>query len=231
MATGQGYTPTGSPPAIPAGTNTLYLINTQRFEDEYSAGDLSQVESYISATNTVNGVQEALVPVDDYPAVQTAYQAWDSNPCSVSAANAVVSAITGVVNEIRARVQRWHRPQYHEHRYHRRRRRNPLARLLDGTVANNERDYASQTFADENNVEADALGEGYYFSDDPYAASSAVGVGGATMYLPTTAIGRLIETPAESKPPSPLSATPTASSAPGTAWRRGTTTSAPGLPT
>jgi uncharacterized protein YjbI with pentapeptide repeats len=198
LATGQGYTPTGSPPAIPAGTNTLYLINTQRFEDEYGTGDLSQVESDISATNTVNGVQEALVPVDDYPAVQTAYQTWDSNPCSVSAANGVVTAITGVVNEIRAGgYSGGTAPNITSIVIIGADDEIPFARLPDGTVANNERDYASQTFADENNVEADALGEGYYFSDDPYAASSAVGAGGATMYLPTTAVGRLIETPAE----------------------------------
>ena len=73
----------------------------------------------------------------------------------------------------------------------------PFARLPDGTPADNERDFASQTFADENNVEADALADGYYFSDDPYAASSSLGVGSATLYLPTVAVGRLIETPAE----------------------------------
>ncbi|HTX01606.1 MAG TPA: pentapeptide repeat-containing protein, partial [Acidimicrobiales bacterium] len=69
------------------------------------------------------------------------------------------------------------------------------ARLLDGTVVSNERDYAAGTFAGDSDVEADALGEGYYFSDDPFVASpsSTVGVGGEELYLPTAAVGRLIE--------------------------------------
>ena len=71
----------------------------------------------------------------------------------------------------------------------------PFARLADGTVESNERDYAAGTFPGENNVEADALADGYYFSDDPFAAPAPLGVGSATLYLPTAAVGRLIQSP------------------------------------
>jgi len=191
--------PTSGPePTIAQGVNTLYLIDTQRFvgADSSTGGDgstdLAQVEADIAATNGVNGVDEAIVPVDDYQSVQDAYQTWNSDPCSVQGANGVVSAIANVVDGIRGTdtavtsiVIIGADDQI------------PFARIPDGTPADNERDFASQTFAGENNVEADALADGYYFSDDPYAASSSLGVGSATLYLPTVAVGRLIETPAE----------------------------------
>ena len=41
-------------------------------------------------TEEVNG---QVVPIDGSVAVRNAYAAWDSNPCSPDAANAVVSAI------------------------------------------------------------------------------------------------------------------------------------------
>ena len=42
------------------------------------------------------------MPVDSYSNVQTAYSAWNANPCSVpDAANGVVTAISSVVDQIR----------------------------------------------------------------------------------------------------------------------------------
>lgn len=183
---------TATAPVISANVNTLYLIDEQRFTAEYGSAALSTVASDIEATNGVNGVEAAIVPVDAYAGVRAAYQAWDSDPCSVQGANGVVQAISAVVDGIRAEdnnitgiVVIGADDQV------------PFARIADGTVQSNERDYAAGTFAGEDNVEADALADGYYFSDDPYAASAGLGVGSATLYLPTAAVGRLIETPAE----------------------------------
>ena len=73
----------------------------------------------------------------------------------------------------------------------------PFARLADGATDSNERDYGASTFAGENNVEADALSLGYYFSDDPYASPQPLGVGSATLYSPQLAVGRLVESATE----------------------------------
>ena len=102
--------------------------------------------------------------------VRDAYATWDADPCSVEAANGVVAAISAQVDAIRAGdanvtnvVIVGADDQI------------PFARLADGTVESNERDYAAGTFAGENNVEADALAAGYYFSDDPFAAPGPLG--------------------------------------------------------
>ena len=73
----------------------------------------------------------------------------------------------------------------------------PFARIPDGAAQSNERDYGLSTFQDETNVESSALSLGYYFSDDPYAASDPLGVGSETLYTPKVAVGRLVESAAQ----------------------------------
>ena len=140
------------------------------------------------AGDTAAGVDGAVVPVDAYTVVRDAYATWDADPCSVEAANGVVAAISAQVDAIRAGD-----PNVTNVVIVGADDQIPFARLADGTVESNERDYAAGTFAGENNVEADALAAGYYFSDDPFAAPGPLGVGSATLYLPTGAVGRLIQ--------------------------------------
>ena len=124
--------------------------------------------------------------------MQTAYQLWNSNPCSVTSANNVVTAISAVVDQIEIdnpTVQNLVIVGADD--------QIPFARLADGATDSNERDYGASTFAGENNVEADALSLGYYFSDDPYASPQPLGVGSATLYTPQLAVGRLVESAPE----------------------------------
>ena len=100
--------------------------------------------------------------------MQSAYAAWNANPCSVDAANGVVAAISAVVDQLRGQypiVQNLVIVGADD--------QIPFARIADGATESNERDYGAATFAGENNVEADALSLGYYFSDDPYASRRA----------------------------------------------------------
>ncbi|HXW79461.1 MAG TPA: Ig-like domain repeat protein, partial [Acidimicrobiales bacterium] len=138
------------------------------------------------------GVTGAIVPVDSYASVQSAYAAWDANPCSVGGANDVVAAIAAVVDQIRA-----DNPTLQNLVIVGADDQIPFARLADGAIQSNERDYGASTFAGENNVEADALSLGYYFSDDPYASPQPLGVGSATLYTPEMAVGRLVESAPE----------------------------------
>ena len=92
---------------------------------------------------------------------------WNDNPCSVDGANGVVAAISAVVDQLRA-----DNPTIQNVVIVGGDDQIPFARLADGATQSNERDYGAATFAGENNVEADALSLGYYFSDDPYAADS-----------------------------------------------------------
>ena len=144
------------------------------------------------ASDSGAGVTGAIVPVDSYASVQSAYQLWNSNPCAVTSANDVVTAISAVVDEIErdnSSLQNLVIVGADD--------QIPFARLADGATDSNERDYGASTFAGESNVEADALSLGYYFSDDPYASPQPLGVGSATLYTPQLAVGRLVESAAE----------------------------------
>jgi choice-of-anchor C domain-containing protein len=191
-----------SPPvAIPNGVNTLFLVDTQRLTAAFGASSeaaiMSNLEAVASGTGSggqpgETGVNGAIIPVDAYSSVQNAYSQWNANPCSVSAANGVVTAIAAVVDQIRA-----DNPTVQNVVIVGADDQIPLARVPDGATQANERDYGAATFAGENNVEGDALSLGYYFSDDPYVASQPLGVGSATLYTPQLAIGRLVESAAE----------------------------------
>ena len=164
--------PSSSLPAMGASVNTLFLVDTQRLSAAFGAAAKAAVMSDVEAVagDTAAGVDGAAVPVDAYSVVRDVYATWDADPCSVEAANGVVAAISAQVDAIRAGdanvtnvVIVGADDQI------------PFARLADGSVESNERDYAAGTFAGENNVEADALAAGYYFSDDPFAAPGPLG--------------------------------------------------------
>ena len=194
---------TAAPPSvnIPANVNTLFLVDTQRlaaaFGTDAEAAIMSDLEEVAAGTGSGSqgdgtGVIGAIIPVDSYSTVQNAYSQWNSNPCSVDAANGVVAAIAAVVDQLRAgnpTVQNLVIVGADD--------QIPMARIADGTTESNERDYGASAAVGQDNVEADALSLGYYFSDAPYATSQPPGVGSATLYTPELAVGRLVETDAQ----------------------------------
>ncbi|HXY42681.1 MAG TPA: Ig-like domain repeat protein, partial [Acidimicrobiales bacterium] len=182
------------PVTIPSGVNTLFLVDTQRLSAAFGTSAESTIMADLEqvASDSGAGVNGAVIPVDAYSGVQNAYSIWNQNPCSVSAANGVVAAIASVVDQIRAdnpTVQNLVIVGADD--------QIPFARLADGATQSNERDYGDSAAIGQNNVEADALSLGYYFSDDPYAASQPLGVGSATLYTPQLAVGRLVESASE----------------------------------
>ncbi len=174
--------------------NTLFLVDTQRLAAAFGTAAAATVMSDMQgvASDSAADVIGAIVPVDAYANVQAAYASWDANPCSVAGANDVVAAIAAIVDQIRA-----DNPSLQNLVIVGGDDQVPFARLADGAIESNERDYGASTFAGENNVEADALSLGYYFSDDPFAAPEPLGVGSATLYTPQIAVGRLVESAAE----------------------------------
>jgi choice-of-anchor C domain-containing protein len=185
--------PAAGPVSIPSGVNTLFLVDTQRLAAAFPSGEptiMSDLEGV--ASDSAAGVNGAVIPVDAYPSVQAAYTIWNENPCSVDAANGVVAAIAAVVDQVRAdnpTVQNLVIVGADD--------QIPFARIADGATESNERDYGASAAVGQANVEADALSLGYYFSDDPYAASQPLGVGSATLYAPQLAVGRLVESASE----------------------------------
>ncbi len=140
------------PVVVPSGVNTLFLVDTQRLTASTGAAEatiMSNLKAVAAGTGSggqpgETGVNGAIIPVDEYSSVQNAYSQWNSNPCSVSAANGVVAAIAAVVDQIRAdnpTVQNVVLVGGDD--------QIPFAAVPDGATQANERDYGAATFAGE----------------------------------------------------------------------------------
>jgi hypothetical protein len=96
-----GGTAASLPAQLDPATRTLILVNKKRLGDIYGAaaadGVMAKLQTLASYTDTGGNhdfdVRGAVVPVDGDPTVAADYTAWDASPCSVGAANTVVTDI------------------------------------------------------------------------------------------------------------------------------------------
>ncbi|HVD25014.1 MAG TPA: DNRLRE domain-containing protein, partial [Gaiellaceae bacterium] len=185
-----GSAPGVSLAAIPADVDTLFLANGPQL----AAGGGQSVLDWFSTTNLTalrnTGHPSALVRLQDDPAVRSAYIAWNLQPCSTARANAVVTAITTVLRNIRAA-----RPALRHVVLLGADTALPFARLDDLTTIANEADYAS-TFARTDDLYG-ALFEHKVLSDDPYATTDPIPYLQRQLFVPQLAVGRLVETAAQ----------------------------------
>ena len=186
---GIGTAPTG----LPAGTNTIFVVNRQRLAQTYSEADATSI---ISALTTISngpaalGVKGVVLPVDSYQDVRTAYATWDANPCSATRSNAVSSAIGAKIDAIRGSSAdgQVRRPR-------RRLRSDSAFAVPDVTRIANETGNAA-TFA--NNQYFGWAASAKVLTDDPYYTTAPVSVsGGSQVFIPDLVGGRLVETPAQ----------------------------------
>ncbi len=91
------------PVGIPANTNTIFLVDRYRLAQTYTTGDAANVMTALGglAGQAALGVRGVVEPVEAWPGVQALYDAWDQNPCSASRANAVSTALAGIVDSVR----------------------------------------------------------------------------------------------------------------------------------
>ncbi|MDY0908353.1 C25 family cysteine peptidase [Microbacterium sp. CFBP9034] len=200
--------------AVTAATNTLYVTDITRMRQLHGKAATDEVEAALrvvdewSALNEI-GVDGALVPVDADPAVQVARAALDLNPCSMSARRALAAAINvylaTVVQSSGANVQ------------------NivvlggddviPFAPVAQNTAQFNESGHAAELRLDTlpdgsacppvvagspdpcaTPLSAAAAGD-YILTDDPYGLADAYQTLGGYLYVPTVALGRLVDAP------------------------------------
>ncbi len=200
--------PIGTTNGLGATTNTLFLVNEMRLEQLHSAGEradvmaeLNDLVTYLQA-NPDLGVDPAIVAVDSFPGVRSAYEAWDNptnldDACNPTVANAVVSSInTTVIDPIRDQIDYIVIVGGDD--------QIPMARLLDGTSVANEYDYRHEFDGDLTGPNPNAVNsftaafwESRFLSDEPYGESSAQSLGNRYLYVADAALGRLVETPAE----------------------------------
>jgi hypothetical protein len=184
----------GAPPTIDPDVNTVLLTHPGRLEATYGAGEADLVAASLSALvadAAAHGIHAQVVPVDAYPGVGDAYAAWDANPCSVSGANAVATAITGVLQAVRAAA-----PGLAYVTLVGGDDILPMGRVPDLTRIANESDYAG-TFEADNPISA-AQAAGFLLTDDGYGDTSPTAIGnGTSLFVPRLAVGRLVEHPTE----------------------------------
>ncbi len=176
---------------LPAGLNTIFLVNEERLTHQYGATATADILASINAViaSGANGVVGAIVPVNDDSAVQTAYAAWDLNPCDPEAANAVVGSITSVIDQIQAA-----RPTLTYVSIIGNDDIIPFGRLEDLTAIANESTYTEQ-FTD--GALYGALLTRHFLSDDPYGDLDPIPWLDRFLHVPELSVGRLVESPAD----------------------------------
>jgi hypothetical protein len=190
-------TPRGTFPALPLApsTKTLFLVNQQRLAQLYPSADIPALRRQLDALAGRPEVAGAVIPIESDPTVATApdYAAWDQDPCSVAAANAVSSDVLAVLKHVGAHLNQL---------------RNvvvvggdeviPQVRVPDLTAVANEREEAGELdFGGHENAVSSALRQGFMLTDDAYGdAAPQAWLGGST-FVPDIALGRLVETPAQ----------------------------------
>ncbi|MFH8251317.1 hypothetical protein ACH3VR_13175 [Microbacterium sp. B2969] len=194
-------------------TNTLYLFDAKRYGDTYGAGESDRVRDAL-VTLTGDGhvgadrVDGAVLSIDTDPDVETARSALDGNPCSMSAREQLASAI----NRFVGRQLGDHRSQITSIVVVGGDDIIPLAPVAQNTAQFTEVSHADdlrlkQTPAGEpcpppNGVEdpcetplSAAARTSHILTDDPYGLAKSYDTLGGHLYVPSVALGRLVETP------------------------------------
>ena len=89
--------PSTLPASLPASTKAIFLVDRQRLAGLYGVDRMNALLNSADFATVRGQVDGQVLPIDGSAAVRSAYAAWDANPCAVDAANAVVTAINGVV--------------------------------------------------------------------------------------------------------------------------------------
>ena len=186
--------------SVPTTTQTLFLVDRQRLAGMYSA---ARADALLGPTGPVAAVaarpevKGVVLPIDGNAAVRTAYASWDANRCSPDAANAVVSAINGVVATYRANL-----PNLKYVVLLGSDEALPSWRLSDLTSLSPEIDNAQELAFTTNNL---TQGNSTYassalntiLSDGAYGAFRRVTFLGHDLPLAQVSVSRLVETPEE----------------------------------
>ena len=176
-------------------------MNKKRLGDMYgpAAADAVMAKLQTLAGYTDQGgnhdfdVRGAVIPVDGDPTVAADYGAWDDSPCSVGAANTIVTDINRVVDRLR--------PGLNDLRYVvvvGNDEAIPFGRVPDRSAEANEIEAGSDiAVRGQANAASAAMAAGYVLSDNPYGDLDPATVGADPVYVPQLAVGRLVETPSD----------------------------------
>ncbi len=179
--------------SIDPAAQTLVLVNEHRTRSIYGVAATSPVMAAAVAYAARAEVKGVVIPVDQDASVQAAYDAWDTDSCSVAGANGVVRAINGLVDSLRGSLTDLrHLVIVGNDEVI------PQGRVADLVDVENQQSYTdSVRFQGKDNPISSAFRQGFLLSDDPYGAFTPEAFLGGQLYVPDVALGRLVETPQE----------------------------------
>ncbi len=193
-----GFTPSSAMTSIPAGTETLILVNRQRMAREFGNDATTTLTGELSSFAARSDVRGLVLPVDGDASVQSAYATWDASPCGLGRPNLVVREINDHIDALleaspaaRGTLRNVVIVGGDE--------QIPMARLLDNTKLSNEIEYGAELrrVGGISTPQTVALASKTVMSDDPFASVRPVLFGPDVIYPPSWTIGRLVETPTE----------------------------------
>jgi len=173
--------------SLPSNLNTLLLVNEKRLGDTYGATAESSVVDALNvlANDSEHGVSGAVLPVE--AVAQSQYDAWDKNPCDVTAANSVANAIADEVDSIKAT-----HPNLKYVVFAGGDDEIPFFRIPDLSLIANESGFAGAFGANEY---YGSLASGDLLTDDPYLDTRPIPASGRQIFIPDLIGGRLVEKP------------------------------------
>jgi hypothetical protein len=173
---------------------TLILYNKTRLDQTYGVTAGNIIAGDLGTLADLDSVRGLVVPVDNNGVVSATYAAWNASPnyCTVSRANVVGSAIR---NQIISPTLAAHSTISYvvliggDEQI-------PFRRVPDATTIANERTYQNGLQAELGALFA-AFNQGYILTDDFYGTRPGDELywRGHGLWLPSLAVGRLVETP------------------------------------
>jgi uncharacterized delta-60 repeat protein len=183
----------GADVSVPADRETLFLVNQKRFGDAYGAARTADMMSKLRSLAALPEVKGTVLPVESNAGVAAAYAAWDGDVCSVAKANAVVEALTRLVDAKRAGVTGLrHLVLVGSDEML------PFFRVPDLVTLSNQKDYAEPaSLGGYDNPLSRAFRRGYVITDDKIGDFDPVPWLGSQLYVPDVGVGRVVESPDE----------------------------------
>jgi len=171
----------------------LIVMNQKRMQQYYGVDRVSDMQAKLIEFASRDDVRGVIVPVEQYPAVQNAYNAWDAETGDPDNANKLAV-------EIRSVIRSWltNHPSIQYVMVIGSDEIIPFYRIPDETYLSNESTYVPRFYPDmpDSALKA-ALTQGYILSDDFYVDMEPIAWKGRELYIPDYAIGRLVESPQE----------------------------------
>jgi len=166
-----------------AGKKALFVTQRERIKASYGDAAWNELESKLIAL--ADAVQGTVISI-----ASTAYDAWDSNPCSIEQANNVASAIrTEIMNQKDASTE-YVTLAGNDHIV-------PFRRVPDATSISNERYYTMGSTLIPGTPLYASVFTGHTLSDDYYVDTDPLIDQKTVLYIPDIVVSRLVETPAE----------------------------------